>query len=205
MVGGLIAIIYPVVKKAKEIYEFFYDLTKPWRTFRRQFRYFYRDVKRYRKERREPEYFYRPTNISWGDVFAGRDYPRRRYIDEIVKFAKAGELVAVLGEPFSGKSAIMMRAAVELLNEGYSVFELKSDISSLEVDGVSAAEILHRIKRGFFSERRVVLVIDNIAVFASVLDRLPGFLHSLQRERIGVIMTSRLDDWNRLKLSLIHI
>ena len=118
----------------KEISEILYDLTKPWRRFRKQFRHFYRDVERYREEHREPEYFYRPTNISWGDVFAGRDYPRRRYIDEIVKFAKAGELVAVLGEPFSGKSAIMMRAAVELLNEGYSVFELRSDIYSLEIE-----------------------------------------------------------------------
>ena len=216
IIGSLIAAIcaiYSVVKKAREIYEFLYDLTKPWRTFRKQFRYFYRDVERYRGERREPWCFYRcPTNIDWADVFAGRDYPRRRYVDEIVKLAKAGELVAILGKPFSGKSAIMMRAAVELLNEGYSVFELRSDISSLEKYGVSAAEILSRIKRGttltrilrkikrdFFPERGVVLVIDNIAVFASVLDRLPGFLRSLQRERIGVIMTSRLDAWERFK------
>jgi len=81
-----------------------------------------------KKKYENPEFF-RPYGVQWID-FKNRCIARRKEIDEIIKEFDKKDVVAMKGNPASGKSVILRNIGYELAKQGRKVYvvELKKEI-----------------------------------------------------------------------------
>ncbi|WP_299394347.1 hypothetical protein [Pelagibius sp.] len=150
--------------------------------------------------------------LAWEKTLPGGRWMKRSERDTIeARFQSATSSTVLLGEPGSGKSALVSRIASDLLGEGATVFALKSDFLSTDVRTESdlqrelqlpapPSDLILRLA----ALQPVYVFIDQLDALASQLDLRSGRLNVLLNlvRRIGgeanvhVLLSARAFEFN---------
>lgn len=130
----------------------------------------------------------------WEDLFRGLDTPRTvteeifRYISALFGARDSLHLIPILGSAGCGKSTILRRLGVRLIQAGRSVYFTRSE-------RLPAPSVIRGALESIGG--RTVLLFDNSEVILSVLTTILQEVASLDRPPI-VVIASRTNDFDRL-------
>lgn len=127
--------------------------------------------------------------LKWEATLPDQEWLERPELEALINSIKGSDFSAtvLLGEPGSGKSALLSVLAARLLDNDYAVLAIKADILPPDLGGQDALGAFLDLPSNpwtcihYLSERRpVVLIVDQLDALASVID--------LRTDRLNILL-----------------